>query len=87
MIQLQDDLPGLIKEASIFFAGRARSVPSVDSTIVFMFPTTIIRQGVFQGNVDSGLRVALPSLNISGVCGKFILYSLSGEFCCKAVPQ
>src|SRR4030095_6617728 len=87
IIQLHDALPGLINEASIFFVGNARSVPSVDSVIVFRSPITIILQGVFQGNADSGFKVGMPLVNTSGACGKFILYSLSGEFCCSAVPQ
>src|SRR6266487_840747 len=91
-IQLHDALPGFINEAplsvpssGIFLAGRARSVPNVDSAIVFRLPRVIILQDVFHGKVDCGFST--PFVNTSGASGKFILYSLSAEYCCNDVPQ
>src|SRR5262245_9146484 len=68
-----------------FAGGSARSVPSVDSTIVFKLPTTTKRHGVVQGSVDSG--VAGPPREISRAPGKSMTYSVLRHAASRRDPQ
>src|SRR3954468_3772862 len=84
--QLHDDLPG--PEAVVlkpFAGGSARSVPSVDSAIVLRSPMTAKRQGVDQGNVDSG--VTAPPLLVSSGPGKSMKYSVLRRAARSRDPQ
>ena len=84
--QLHDALPGpgavVFKP---FTGGSARSVPKVDSAIVFRSPMTTRRQGVIHGSVDSG--VAGPPLLVSSGPGKSMKYSLLRHAASNLDPQ
>src|SRR3954452_22519363 len=84
--QLHEALPG--PEAVVlksFAGGSARSVPSVDSTIVFKLPIATRRHGVVHGSVDSG--VAGPPREISRTPGKSMKYSRLRHSARKREPQ
>src|SRR6185369_911886 len=73
--QLHDALPG--PDAVVlkpFAGGSARSVPSVDSAMVFRLPITAKRHGVVQGSVDSGVDGPPPT--VSSAPGKSMKYSV-----------
>src|SRR5688572_18014723 len=84
--QLHDALPG--PDTGTWKSGKggsARSVPSVDSTIVFRLPTTTKRHGVIHGSVDSG--VAGPPREISRTPGKSMAYSVLRQGASNREPQ
>src|SRR6185437_15383495 len=84
--QLHEALPGPSAGAFADGAGlSARSVPSVDSTIVFNVPMTMKRHGVIQGSVDSGFTG--PFRTRSSGCGNATVYSVLFHFDCNRVPQ
>ena len=84
--QLHDALPG--PDAVVlkpFAGGSARSVPSVDSAMVFRSPMTTRRHGVIHGSVDSG--VTAPPLLVSSGPGKSMKYSLLRRAASSRDPQ
>src|SRR5687767_10372150 len=84
--QLQEALPGAFTKGAADMVGlSARSVPSVDSTMVFRLPTTTTRHGVFQGNVDSGADGPAPLFSRS--VGKSMRYSLLRRWGMRREPQ
>src|ERR1051326_4100681 len=83
--QLHEALPGPVVATGVLAGFSARSVPSVDSAIVFKLPTAMIRQGVDHGRVDSGFTD--PPWKFSRGSGKPIEYSPLGDSARNRVPQ